>query len=247
MTTPREALLACPGPCVICGAVNYDMSMGGPTICPSCDCGHFGMNEVQRQRDIIAALRAEIERLTRPTPEPAAGAVERVRRRLQYIREGDKWGGVRPETLNAICDAISQELAAALASVNAPPGWRDERQKQVADWCAAAFGQDQASSIEQRGIRLLEEAIEAYQACGASADMAHKMVDYIFARPAGTIAQELGGVGVTALALANAAGVSADECEAKEVARVLAKPLTHFAARNQAKNDAGFIAAAGKL
>ena len=27
------------GPCVMCGAVNYALSYGGPSICPSCDCG----------------------------------------------------------------------------------------------------------------------------------------------------------------------------------------------------------------
>src|SRR5262245_47766499 len=26
------------GPCCICGATNYALSMGGPTICPKCDC-----------------------------------------------------------------------------------------------------------------------------------------------------------------------------------------------------------------
>jgi hypothetical protein len=140
-----------------------------------------------------------------------------------------------------------QQVARAVAAEaerDAAREARNKRQTVVAYWCAAAFGEGQASSIEQRGIRLLEEAIEAYQACGASAEMAHRMIDYIFARPAGTIVQELGGVGVTALALANAAGISADDAEAKEVARVLAKPLAHFTARNQAKNDAGFRAAA---
>lgn len=29
------------GPCVICGATGYPLSIGGPTICPSCDCGNF--------------------------------------------------------------------------------------------------------------------------------------------------------------------------------------------------------------
>lgn len=28
-----------PGPCVVCGATDYFLSMGGPTICPSCDTG----------------------------------------------------------------------------------------------------------------------------------------------------------------------------------------------------------------
>jgi hypothetical protein len=117
---------------------------------------------------------------------------------------------------------------------------RDFRQATVGRWCAAAFGKDHASSLPQRGIRLLEEAIEAYQATGAPAEKAHALVDYIFARPAGELPQELGGVGVTLLALAEAAGLSSDQEEAREVARVLAKPLSHFTARNEAKNAAGF-------
>ena len=27
------------GPCIVCGATNYPLSMGGPNICPPCDCG----------------------------------------------------------------------------------------------------------------------------------------------------------------------------------------------------------------
>lgn len=27
------------GPCQLCGAMGYSLSIGGPTICPSCDCG----------------------------------------------------------------------------------------------------------------------------------------------------------------------------------------------------------------
>jgi len=119
---------------------------------------------------------------------------------------------------------------------------RNMRQAIVAEWCLAAFGEGQASSLPQRGIRLLEEAVEAAQAAGCERGMAHMLVDFVFDRPAGTISQELGGVGVTALALANAAGLSADAEEAREVVRVLAKPLAHFTARNQVKNDAGFIA-----
>jgi hypothetical protein len=30
----------CPGPCVMCGKTNYPLSMGGPSVCPMCDCGH---------------------------------------------------------------------------------------------------------------------------------------------------------------------------------------------------------------
>jgi hypothetical protein len=50
------------GPCVICGATGYPLSLGGPEICPSCDCGDFGLETVQRQRNEISALRERAER-----------------------------------------------------------------------------------------------------------------------------------------------------------------------------------------
>ena len=28
------------GPCVCCGITDYPLSMGGPDICPKCDCGY---------------------------------------------------------------------------------------------------------------------------------------------------------------------------------------------------------------
>jgi hypothetical protein len=28
------------GPCVVCGARDYSLSMGGPSICSACDCGY---------------------------------------------------------------------------------------------------------------------------------------------------------------------------------------------------------------
>lgn len=62
---------------------------------------------------------------------------------------------------------------------------RDERQKRVAEWCAAAFGANHQSSVPQRSLRMLEEAIEAYQAATGNAEQAHKLIDYIFAKRAG--------------------------------------------------------------
>ncbi len=74
--------------------------------------------------------------------------------------------------------------------------------------------------------------------------MIHKLVDYVYAKEPGSLAQEIGGCSITLLALAHAGGVSADGEEVREMKRVLAKPLAHFAARNKAKNDAGFNVAA---
>lgn len=114
------------------------------------------------------------------------------------------------------------------------------RQRKVANWCARAFGWAHARSMEQRGIRFAEEAIEAAQAAGCNPAMLHRLIDHVFAKPVGDLRQELGGVGVTLLALAEAAGVSAEEAEINEVDRVLSMPLEVFAQRNQAKNNAGF-------
>lgn len=117
---------------------------------------------------------------------------------------------------------------------------RDGRQQAVADWCAAAFGTEHATNLAQRGVRHAEEAIEAAQAAGTPREMLHQLVDYIYDRPAGELAQEIGGSALTLLALAAAAKLSVDAEEAREIARVLAKPLAHFTARNEAKNAAGF-------
>lgn len=81
--------------------------------------------------------------------------------------------------------------------------------------------------------------MEAYQACGGSEEMAHKLVSYVFSRPTGQLGQELGGVAVTLLCLAASAGLSADMEEQREVRRVLSKPLEEFTARNVLKKEAG--------
>jgi hypothetical protein len=124
--------------------------------------------------------------------------------------------------------------------VEAP--WKETRyarQQQIYSWCIAAFGHTEATSLPQRGLRLLEEAAEAAQAVSVDLAIAHHLLDVVWSKPPGEIGQELGGVGITTLALAAAAGLSADEEESREATRVLDKPLVYFAKRNQAKNDAG--------
>lgn len=119
---------------------------------------------------------------------------------------------------------------------------RNVRQAKIYGWLCDAFGYEESSSIPHRGIRLLEESAEAAHAAGVDLAMAHKMLDYVWSRPKGELEQELGGVGVTVLGLAHAAGLLADACEKKEVDRVLSKPIEHFRQRNALKNEAGFRA-----
>jgi NTP pyrophosphatase (non-canonical NTP hydrolase) len=117
---------------------------------------------------------------------------------------------------------------------------REQRQQLIYDWAKQAFGHEEATSLPQRGLRLLEEAIETFQACGGDEAIALKLVAFVFGRPKGAIGQELGGVAVTTLALAAAAGLSADEEECREIHRVLSKPPREFTLRNASKNAAGF-------
>jgi len=117
---------------------------------------------------------------------------------------------------------------------------RSQRQSLATNWASQAFGHDEVTSLPQRGLRLLEEAIEAFQAVGGDEGMAKRLISFVFARPPGEIGQELGGVAVTLLALAEAAGLSADEEECREIHRVLSKPLREFTQRNASKNAAGF-------
>lgn len=159
--------------------------------------------------------------------------------------------GIAGRQLPALRAAVARlEEDAAAAAPERASGWRDiatareDRQTQVSAWITAAFGAEQATSVRQRGVRMLEEAIEAYQAAGCDGAMAHDLVAYVFGRPVGELGQELGGVAVGLLGLANAAGLSAEAEEVREVTRVLSKPLEYFAARNAEKNAAGFLAAA---
>lgn len=119
---------------------------------------------------------------------------------------------------------------------------RLERQRQVFEWGRLAFGEDQMRSQAQRGLRLVEEAIEVAQAAECDPAALHRLIDYVYARPVGDVEAELGGVQVCVLAMAECVGASAEECEHVEIARILEKPISHFTQRNQAKNDAGFLA-----
>lgn len=153
----------------------------------------------------------------------------------------------RSETSASMADHLARAIVDAFDRVTEFPGVRDQprdrRQETIAIWAAKAFGQIEATSLPQRGLRLLEEAVEAFQACGGAEAKAHELVTFVFARPPGGIGQELGGVAVTTLALAAAAGLSADEEESREIYRVLGKPLREFTERNAAKNAAGFLVA----
>jgi hypothetical protein len=78
-------------------------------------------------------------------------------------------------------------------------------QSRVKPWLAACLGPALANDLAERNHRFLEEALELVQSTGCSQHAAHQLVDYVYGRPVGEPAQEVGGVMVTlaALCLAN--------------------------------------------
>jgi hypothetical protein len=114
----------------------------------------------------------------------------------------------------------------ALAATPAPetaPATAEPFQTRVRPWLMACFGEMIAGDREERNHRFIEEALELVQACGCTASEAHQLVDYVFARPVGDKAQEVGGVMVTLAALCLAQGLDMAAAGETELARIWTK------------------------
>jgi hypothetical protein len=93
-------------------------------------------------------------------------------------------------------------------------------QQRVQPWVLACFGAQIAADADERNHRFLEESLELAQACGCSAQEAHRMVDYVFGRAPGEKAQEVGGVMVTLAALCLAHGLDMHTGGEQELAQI---------------------------
>lgn len=107
------------------------------------------------------------------------------------------------------------------------------------DWALRSFGEEHVSNVPVRCLRLAEEAVELAQAAGLPKDKILDLVEIVYSRPQGAIAQEIGGVMMTATVLCASLGEDTDFFFQNELRRVLAKSTEHFAKRNQDKIDLG--------
>ncbi|WAC72107.1 hypothetical protein OU995_21435 [Roseateles sp. SL47] len=96
-------------------------------------------------------------------------------------------------------------------------------QERVAPWMEACFGREISGDTEERNHRFLEEALELVQACGCTQIEAHQLVDYVYGRPSGDKAQEVGGVMVTLAALCLAQAIDMHLAGDVELARIWGK------------------------
>jgi hypothetical protein len=107
-------------------------------------------------------------------------------------------------------------------------------QDNVQSWVVECFGADIASDRTERNSRFSEESLELLQACGATAEDCHRMVDYVFNRPAGEPEQEAGGVMVTLASLCLANDLDMHEAGERELANIRTR-IDAIRAKHQAK------------
>jgi hypothetical protein len=86
--------------CTICGLEYSSPSMGGPGICPSCDCGNFGIAAIQRQAKRIAQLEAALRDISYATAPIAS--VQNSSHEWIYKRCRDAL--TAPETACELCE-----------------------------------------------------------------------------------------------------------------------------------------------
>lgn len=82
-----------------------------------------------------------------------------------------------------------------------------DHQAECARWAVETFGHDVVADTVERRHRFVEEALELLQALGGTRDEALQLVDYVFGRPIGEPAQEVGGVMTTLAVLCHTAGI----------------------------------------
>lgn len=118
-----------------------------------------------------------------------------------------------------------------------PLEWAN-RQSTILNWAVTNFGEVAKNPVE-RGLRLVEEALEVGQSSSVPKERVLALVERVYSRPVGDLAQEIGGTGMTLDALAELAGIDAQVEITKELIRVLALPKDLWQKKHAEKVEAG--------
>jgi hypothetical protein len=137
---------------------------------------------------------------------------------LRQLRHNDGSDGFVFAYDKAVTDRVFASLRAR-QPVAAPSDF----QSRVQPWMIACFGSEISADAMERNHRFLEEALELVQACGCTQGEAHQLVDYVYGRPVGEKAQEVGGVMVTLAALCLAQGLDMHAAGETELTRIWTK------------------------
>ncbi|WP_416056916.1 hypothetical protein [Stenotrophomonas maltophilia] len=111
----------------------------------------------------------------------------------------------------------------------------------VAEWMGECFLPSLYSNMTERGDRLLEEVLELLQAHGYDKRRVATLVDYVFGRPVGEPAQEVGGVMVTLAGYCWVAGLDMHANGQAELDRINQPDvMARIRAKQEAKNALHF-------
>ncbi|MBH1745241.1 hypothetical protein I5V28_05285 [Stenotrophomonas maltophilia] len=184
-----------------------------------------GSRWVHEARDALEAALAARQ----PVGEPVA----RVRTRVD--------GGFMAELLPSVSDRVSNMAPLYLQ----PPAHAVDLEKTfqagVAEWMGQCFLPSLYSNMTERGDRLLEEVLELLQAHGYDRTRVSTLVDYVFGRPVGEPAQEVGGVMVTLAGYCWVAGLDMQAAGDDELARInQPEVMAKIRAKQEAKNALHF-------
>ncbi len=114
-------------------------------------------------------------------------------------------------------------------------------QDDVATWMGQCFPSSLSSNMTERGDRLLEEVLELLQAHGYDSARVPTLVNYVFGRPVGEPAQEVGGVMVTLAAYCSVAGLSVQANGQAELDRIIQpEVMARIRAKQESKNALHF-------
>lgn len=106
----------------------------------------------------------------------------------------------------------------------------------VRDWMKRCFSPKTVSNNRERAFRFLEEALELFQAMECSKEEVASLVEYVFNRPKGEPAQEVGGVSITLAALCSAADIDWQKAAREELIRINSpEVLTKIRAKREAR------------
>lgn len=117
----------------------------------------------------------------------------------------------------------------------------DTFQYRVGKWMDKCFLQSLYSNMTERGDRLLEEVLELLQSKGYDRARVATLVDYVWSRPAGDPAQEVGGVMVTLAGFCYIAGLDMYRDGEKELDRInMPEIMEKIKRKQEAKNAIHF-------
>ncbi|WP_223484681.1 hypothetical protein [Stenotrophomonas indicatrix] len=177
------------------------------------------------------------------TPELGVPFEDRGRVRIFQSETGHSGPGLYCECVDVeeegciLLDGTSPAVASPAQAVDLEQTF----QAGVAEWMGRCFLPSLYSNMTERGDRLLEEVLELLQAHGYDSARVPTLVDYVFGRPVGEPAQEVGGVMVTLAGYCWVAGLDMHVAGDAELARINQPDvMAKIRAKQEAKNALHF-------